>query len=43
MENGEGNPGISCVAAPIYDNFNKAVAVISIASPEDRMSEDRFR
>ena len=27
----------------LYDNFNKAVAVISIASPKYRMSEDRFR
>lgn len=43
MENGEGDPGVNCVAAPIYDNSNKAVAVISIASPKYRMSEDRFR
>lgn len=42
-ENGEGNPEVACVGAPIYDNTNHSIAAISIASPKYRMNDERFK
>jgi Transcriptional regulator len=41
IDNRENEMEIICVAAPIYDRNNRAVAAISIASPYSKMNENR--
>ncbi|WP_453993619.1 IclR family transcriptional regulator [Bacillus nitroreducens] len=41
-ENEENEPGITCIAAPIFDHTNKIAAAISISGPSIRMTEERL-
>jgi DNA-binding IclR family transcriptional regulator len=41
VDNREGNPGLICVAAPIRDGTNEAIAAISIATPYYKMDADK--
>lgn len=38
----ESSPGVHCVAAPIYNHSDRAVAAMSIGIPNDRFSEERM-
>jgi IclR family KDG regulon transcriptional repressor len=38
----ESSAGVHCVAAPIYDHSDRAVAAMSIGIPNDRYSEERM-
>ncbi|MDB5350207.1 MAG: IclR family transcriptional regulator [Planctomycetota bacterium] len=42
VDRAEGMTGIHCVAAPILDRQNAAVAAITIAGPSSRITEDEF-
>lgn len=38
----ESSAGVHCVAAPIYDHSDRAVAAMSVGVPNDRYSEERM-
>ena len=38
----ERNPGLRCVAAPIFDEFGEARVAISLSGPAARMTDDRL-
>ncbi|MED4403533.1 IclR family transcriptional regulator [Metabacillus fastidiosus] len=38
----ENEPGITCIAAPIFDNSKKITAAISISGPSIRMTDERL-
>lgn len=38
----ENEQGITCIAAPIFDNLKKITAAVSISGPSTRMSEERL-
>ncbi|CRK85053.1 IclR family transcriptional regulator [Neobacillus massiliamazoniensis] len=38
----ENEPGVSCIAAPIFDNMKKITAAVSISGPSIRMTEERL-
>lgn len=38
----ENEPGITCIAAPIFDNRGEITAAVSISGPSIRMTEDRL-
>ncbi|MGD6794815.1 IclR family transcriptional regulator [Metabacillus indicus] len=39
----ENEPGITCIAAPIFDHSAKVIAAFSISGPTIRMSQDRLK
>jgi DNA-binding IclR family transcriptional regulator len=41
-DDAESSPGVHCVAAPVYDHSDRAVAAISVGIPNDRYSEERM-
>ncbi|MBM7662002.1 DNA-binding IclR family transcriptional regulator [Bacillus mesophilus] len=38
----ENEPGISCIAVPIFDHLGKAIAAVSISGPTTRMTAERM-
>jgi len=42
VDNIENEPGIRCIAAPIFNHEGKTVAAISISGPSDRMTVERI-
>jgi len=38
----ERNPGLRCVAAPVFDEFGQASVAISLSGPAARMTDDRL-
>ena len=42
LDNEENEPGITCIAVPVFDHLGKACAAISISGPTIRMTEERL-
>ncbi len=40
-DNEEQEPGLRCIAAPIYDRFGQIIAAVSISFPTIRFDEER--
>lgn len=38
----ENEPGVTCIAAPIFDNQKKITAAVSISGPSIRMTKERI-
>ena len=41
MDNGEIEPGLICIGAPIYDLSHKVIAAVSVSGPDYRMTADQ--
>lgn len=42
IEKGEFADGVHCVSAPIFDQYGRAIASISVAGPDVRMTEEKL-
>ncbi|TNH03996.1 DNA-binding transcriptional regulator KdgR, partial [Pasteurellaceae bacterium Phil11] len=42
-DNEEQEPGLRCIAAPIYDRFGRIIAGLSISLPTIRFEEDKLQ
>lgn len=40
IDNEECEPGMSCVAAPVYDTLGRAIAALSVSGPASRLSSE---
>lgn len=43
IDNGEHEPDVRCVAAPLFDHSERAIASISVSAPKWRMPADRIQ
>lgn len=42
LDDEEANPGMRCIAAPIFNEFSEAIAGISLSGPSARLTSDRI-